>query len=419
MTVSHPAAFAAEDVAIADALIERFGRLAHALLPGLPRDERTLSRLLALARSANHLIASGETEDGLRADRLAREAGYASDKHIREHLDAPWLRLWGALAIRLIIAQGAPLIAEHMFTTAVRVKRDASRIGLDARTGVARMKPLLRLFAAGRDCQLVDAQIPLSTATRFDRGDALADAVLIADTELTLGEPLAGSLADHVGVLLDERATLLERVESAAVKLPALFYEVDLDPRTVAARAFPSLLILGPMPHGSPEVQGETYARIVMPGDDPSIVEHAHASGLAGIAACSLPSSPPSSGSRVDAGPRLAAEFGVTASALDGTIVAADTEHLYEVTWAESGTRRRYWRTFGMASDDPRAAALVHRESETWAETCMERADEQAPVGLVRGRSAAWRRTEYALLAVADAARVIAQRQRRTAAARV
>jgi hypothetical protein len=405
--------FTAADVRSADRLIRRFGPLALSLIPGTPRDERTISRLLSLATATNRLIADGTAAHGLKTTELANAANYARDTHVRELLAEPWIRLWSALAIRLIIASQGRLLAEHLVSAPARLHRDARRIGAEDRPGVANVKPMLRAYVVGGDCHLLAVQIPLATASPHDRTSDNADLPLIAEEEAALGEALPDTAASHVSLLLDERALLSHRVGAASGAQPELFSEVGLNPVTIMRAAFPDLVILDPLPLGAPRVKGETYAQIVMPGEVPAITTRAMAHGLAGIAACTRPDPRPPHTGLADLDPRLAAEFGITVSTLDVAIGIVDDRHLLRVARSGSGTDLALWRVFGMPSNDPRAAVLAQRAAEPWAAACTKRADAAAPVGMIYSKTPAWRRTLYALIALADAARVIAERTRR------
>jgi hypothetical protein len=409
-----PVAFAAVDVQAADELIHRFGRMALRLLPGTPRDERTISRLLSLTTATNTLIANGTAaERGLRNCDLVAAANYATDTHIRELLMDPWIRRWSALTVRLIIASHGRLLAEHLVSAPVRLRRDAVRIGAENRDGVANIKPMLRAYLAGGDCHLVAAQIPMTTASPYDRTSDNADSGLIDAARAALGEDLPDTAASHVSLLIDERASLAQCVGAASEAHPELFSEVGIQAATIVRDAFPKLVILDPLPVGAPRVKGETFAQTIMPGEVPEILEHAVEHGLAGIAACTPPEARPPHTALADPEPGLAAEFGITVSALDVAVAIVDDEYLLRVARSGNGTDLALWRVFGMPSDDPRAAVLAQRAAEPWSEACTTRAQASAPLGMIRATTPAWRRTLYALIAVADAARVIAERTRR------
>lgn len=110
--------------------------------------------------------------------------------------------------------------------------------------------------------------------------------------------------------------------------------------------------------------------------------------------------------------------LGLTAKHLDVSLAAVDDDHLLHVLAIDGAARTSLWRTFGMTSADPRAAVLAQRAAESWPTACVERANATAPVGLVGSKTASWRRTLYALVAVADAALATAERARIVAAGR-
>jgi len=204
--VRSPVAFDDADLRAADALIEKFGRLAATLSPAAPRDPRTINRVLSLAHGANALLADGQAEGGLHMGALAGEANYASDKHVREGLEGPWPRTWGALAIRLMTASATPVLADQICSTPARVRRESNRIGYDSRRGVPKVKPLLRVHLAAADRHLIDWQHPLVTHTSCDRRSADADFAVLGTLEKILSETLPASLGDHLRLAFDERA---------------------------------------------------------------------------------------------------------------------------------------------------------------------------------------------------------------------
>jgi hypothetical protein len=414
--VQRPVAFAAQDIADANSLIETFGRLAAANMPEAPDDERRLARLLALAKGANQLLASGRAEHGVRIDELARAANYASDKHIREGFVGSWPRRWSALAIRLMMADTAPVLAEHLIARAAKVRRESNFIGYDQHPDCGKIKPLLNLYVGGIDRHLLNWQIPLTTATSYDRTHPRAALARIADVEQQLGEPLPATLVEHLELALAERATCHQLVQAGVSSRGEMFHEAGLDPATAVARAFSPLLVLDPLPHGAPRVPGEAYGRLVMPGDEAELLRVADKYGLVGIAACSdaehaselaLPSRP------LDLAVATITDWGLEASPWTIAFQAIGDNLLLRVASDKGGTRATLWRVFGMSNDDQRALALAQRDSEEWTHACALRANAAAPPGLVYAKDPAFRMAVRALVRVADAARVTAERDRR------
>lgn len=406
--------FDGADVRAADRLIDRFGTVAARAIPEAPADSRTIGRLIALAKAANAVIAAGGSRDGLRVDRLARQASYHSGNHIFEHLDGVWVRQWAALTIRLLMSTGGPLLAEQLVTAAVPVGRDSRRAGFDNRSGVPKVKPLMRLYLAGADRHLVSWQIPLLSATSCDRTAVDADIERIERYEVEFGHTLPASLDDHLRLALSERRALLDIVQTLAADHPEALREALLDPAMIAQDAFSPVVIVPALAYGSPHVPGEDHSQLVMPGDDPAVLAALAEAGLTGIAEMHVtPHRAPSRALTLDRG--VAANWGLTAPAWNTSFQVLGDDELLRVDSSGFGATARLWRVFGMRPDDQRAAAAAERAAETWPRTCVTRADAAAPPGRAYPKAAAHRRTMMALGAVADAAHVTAERERRMA----
>lgn len=415
--VQRPVAFMAADVAAADELIDRFGALAAAVVPQPRHDERRLARMLTLTRAANASLASGEAREGLKVREFARGANYESDKHIREGLAGNWPRRWSACAIRLLMAASTPVLAEHLSSSASPVRRESRFIGFDNHRGASKVKPLLNLHLAAIDRHLLGWQIPLAAGTTWDRTHHDADEDAIAAAEADLGEPLPGSLADHLALALSERAELREAVSSARVSHAGIFLEAGLDPETVMARAFSDLLVIAPLPHGASLVKHESHSRLVLPGDDPALVELARSSGVGGIAACNTPrdgslTRTPSHEIRLPT--LLSSQWGLTASPWHLTFHAIGDDLLLRRASDGNGVTIDLWRVFGISNADPVAAALAQRVAEQWTLACSRRAETDAPPGSIYAQRPDFRMALRAFIRFADAARVTAERQRRS-----
>jgi hypothetical protein len=413
LPVRSPVAFDDADVRAADGLIDRFGTLAAILLPDAPQDRRTIKRVLSLARGANAVLARGHAADGLHVEDLAYEANYASDKHVREGLEGPWPRQWAALTIRLMTASATPVLADQICTAPAPVRRESRRAGYDSTPHMAKIKPLLRVHLAAADRHLLDWQHALVARTSWDRESVEPDFDAINALEEALGEQLPASLADHMRLALDERADCRSVLLEAVHAHPELFLEAELDPESVVDHAFPDLAILAPLPHGSPKVEGESFSHMVMPGDDDQLVGLAARSGLSGIAACTLRSDPRSPQRPLALDVRTASIWGLTAPSWSVAFRAYGDDGILRVDRTGGGARAFMYRVFGMSVDDPRAVALVQRAAETWAEDCAARADSASPPGKVYAKDPAFRRAVLAIVAVADAAHVNAERARR------
>ena len=172
---------------------------------------------------------------------------------------------------------------------------------------------------------------------------------------------------DHVRLALEERADCRKMLLNAAETHPELLVEAGLAPESAVARAFPDLVILAPMPHGSPRVEGEAFSHMVMPGDDDQLVELALRSGLSGIAACTLMSDSRAPERSLGLDVRTASMWGLTAPSWSVTFRAVGDAGILRVDNTGVGARASMYRIFGMLVDDPRAVALAQRAAETWA----------------------------------------------------
>jgi hypothetical protein len=414
--VQAPAAFAAEDAARADVLIDVFGRLAATVVPEAPTDPRRLEKLLALTKGANRIIADGKAAAGARVGDLARAAHYASDKHVRDDPHGPWMRMWSMTAVRLLLAHSAPLLAEHVVSAAVRVRRESAFIGYDHHPGCTYVKPLLSVYAGALDRHLVCWQMPLASGTCYDRDDPSADLERIAEIERELGEPLRAGVGDHLALALSERDECRRLVAAAVAAHPELFLETGLDPATVLERAFADVCVLEALPYGAPVAPVESHRAVLLPGDDDESIAAASAS-MSGIAYCGQVTDPsPLSWVRVELEPDIAARWGLELDRWSTTFSAVDDDLLLRTETASTGARTEGWRTFGMANTDQRALALAQRAAETWTHACIRRAETDAPPGKVYAKDPAFRLALRAMLRFADAALVSAERQRRAEA---
>jgi hypothetical protein len=73
------------------------------------------------------------------------------------------------------------------------------------------------------------------------------------------------------------------------------------------------------------------------------------------------------------------------------------------------------WRVFGMDVADDAALALAQRAAEAWPRECTRRAERECPAGLIYPKDPNFRMAVRAMIRVADAARVTAERTRRAA----
>lgn len=411
-----PVLFEQADVRAGDELIDTFGRLAAALLPEAPSDVRTIARVLGLTKATNKLIDAGEAQEGLSVSDMAREAQYASDKHVREGFARPWSRQWASLTTHLLLASTIPVLAEQISTRSARVRREARRLGFANEPNIAKVKPLLQSHLAAFDRHTLSWQMPLATDTRHDRRRADADLQDIEKFELELAEELPASLYDHLKLAADERAELLTLVLRAATAHPELFREAGLDPLSVARRAFPDLVIVDALPHGAPRIQGERYSQQMLPGDHPELLEPFISHGLRGVAASTMPPAPSRLRFPLRLDSALAASWGLDPTPWNVKFFLDEADgHVLRLAGSATGTSFRRWRAFGMEPDDPRAIVLVQRAAETWAFDCAERATRAAEPGMHRAKQPAFRRAQLALATVADAAHVSAERSRRSA----
>lgn len=413
--VRSPVAFADQDVAAAGRLIDAVGRLAAAILPEAPVDSRRLGRVLAVTRGANSLIASGGAAAGLHVNELALAANYASDKHIRDDLRGVWPRRWADLGIRLLVATAGPVLAEHVVSAPTKVRRGSGFIGHDAYPYCSPVKPLLGCYVGGIDRHLLCWQIPLTTTTSWDRTASQADLEAIALAEECLEEALPGSMAEHFALAFSERELCRDLLAEAVARHPEMFTEVGLDPETVVAHAYSELCILEPLPHGSPQVRGESHGHLVFPGEVPELVAAA-AGSTAGIASCGTVTDPAKLElpSRLVDLPRPTVDvWGLDIPQWGVEFHAVGDDQLLRVARTTDGARAHLWRVFGMAHDDERALALSHRAAEEWTRVCMRRAAAETPPGFNYAQEPSFRMAVRALVQFADAARVTAERTRR------
>jgi hypothetical protein len=410
-----PVAFERRDTERADALIDRYGRLAALVIPEAPSDGTRLAKLIAVTRGGNAILADQRTVNGAKVGDLAKAANYASDKHLRDDPHGPWMRRWSAVAVRLLLAARVPLLVEHVASEATRVRRESRAIGHDHHASCAHVKPLLSVYAGTIDQHLVDWQSQLVSGTCFDHTQEDADCDRIAKAEEDLGEPLRGSVIDHVALALDERELCKQLVAEAAAKYPERFREAGLNPATVVERAFADLCVLETLPYGAPVEPGMTHTDVHTPGDDEVMIAAVSAS-MAGVASCGVigdPAQLPGEWRDVTLESTTVAEWALEHDPWRHTFRTLNNDTLLRTETGPSGSVTEAWRVFGMANDDQRALALVQRASEAWTRECIDRAEKTCPVGLNYAKEPAFRMAMRAMLRLADAARVTAERERR------
>jgi hypothetical protein len=412
--VQRPVALTTDDTATANLLINRLGRLAADIVPDAPGDGTQRDRLINAAKGVNQLIESGQTRRGLKVQHLADAANY-SEKHLLEGLDGTYGRQWAATLIRLLSACAGPMRVEHLLSAPVEVRRESGAIGYDHPAGCSHLKPMLMLAGAGIDRFVCSWETPLTTATCWDHSDPRADPAKILTAQSQLGHALPGTWAEHLTMLMADRAALLDFLVKASKEDAGLFDEAKLDVARIVANCSSRYCVLEAMAYGRPIGRGLHFGEHLYPGDHPDLMELVSPQ-MRGIAECVEQASVAAvirAGEPQPLQASLAAALGLPISPLDSVVHAISSDLLLHTAANPSGANTTWWRVFGMDGRDPMAVALVeHAGARRWRKKCLARAYEHTAPGLLYPKRADHRLTLRALLRAVDAARVAAERLR-------
>ena len=368
-------------------------------------------------------------EDGVCVKEVAGAARVGTG-HLPDHY-TPESEIVADRAVRLILLSGRRrVLHEEIFTIAARSRR-TQKNGYGAYH--VKQAPSVIHFVGNAigasDRYNISWAEPLVTGTPDDPSAAIADAARIADAAAARGRPVPATLADHVQQVLNFQRDLRKLVVEQAGPFGEALRQVSLEPtRAVVGRAFARPVVVRAMPVGPPLGRGVPSASVALPGNDATIVEVLRRSGRPAIAyAGPLGGGDDVSALRARGYTQMPWAVGELARPL---AVPEDPPFGCELLWSDAeqtlvrrivgaGAWAAGWKVVGFPADGmPDAIALVERASESWPRGCLERATRAGAPGLLQGSTLPSQNTWRALLRVADAALVEAERRERARQAR-
>jgi len=391
---------------VEDALI-RAGEL-DAVAALLGYDKVDSGDFLRCLRAVIRQMHDGRAGRGVVLRELASES-YVNKRHLATKLVG-----WTAHAERMVLARtlGArgPLPYDEIRSIRLRVGgRQEKRIGTDTSFGSGRSLRFLALTAVQDGGCLPRRVIEFNTDTRWDRTSRSGQLDLIAAGEARARGPLAGSVAEHLALLLEHdaemRRTAVARAEAEG--LPEMAGHL----RTLGER----ILLIDGLPSGPPTERWHSSAFVRFPGRETAAWTAVRAAGRRSVLACGAPTEHEQAA--IGAGESVALPSRALPGATElGIRPLADVvhrwlpEHGVIVRSIRGGGRddRAAFRPVCFADEDlPLAVAFVERMQQTndvalaleqWEQTC-------AP-GLSTVQSPTTAAGLYALLDAAWAAQV-------------
>jgi hypothetical protein len=379
--------------------------------------------IAALSAEVVRSVCTGKAADGLRLDELCRNSQTGSGR-VRDHFGEPLVQAVDIAVRALTVLQGRPVIYDRLFSIAVRTRRSSTAIGSDHIQGAAATLRMMGLAHSGRDRCVSTIDMTLTTDTRDDPTSPRANPERIAQLTEDLGHAPAGTVGEHTKELLARHARARRAVITAAIDRPRAFDGIGMTPDAFASHAFADYVIGGGLACGPPHHRCRAHARVVHPGLEPDVV-----AALVQMKRKGVLSRGPLRG---DAGVArdLRSEgfeqFGPERTPLDERLALMPS---YGVEWWRSIDSRRIirrevaqsrqsaksvrsddWLVVGLEERPDVAVALIQRFEQQWTQGCIDRAMEACAPGMLLARGAQQQEALRALLRLANAAIVAANR---------
>ena len=406
----------ADAIAIAQAAIQAAGRI---LDVDTFRFEEIVAQVVPQVRD-------GRAAAGLVLHELCAKARVGRGR-VGQHYRPEWIRA-AALAVRIIVAAGGRrVLYEELHTMPARTRRDHQGFATHHHKQAAHAVHFAGVALGASDRHTCAHAIPLTTGTRDDSSADVADVERIEGFAAELGHVVPGPVADHLHHLLVFERDLRSAVHQASDRLDDALRPLGLDGRTLALNGFARLLLLDAMPFGPPTSRTRASSGIAYPGRDPDVLR---VLGVAGRPAIAFVGDfdVPSGVARVEG--ELEARGFVTVPWEGGELSDAlgtprTQPYGVEVLWSEDeaalvrrevvgGARAQKWVLTGTATDDLAAAiAIIERTRAGWPRELLRRSAEACGPGFLKSQNIASQAAWRALLLVADAALVDADRQQR------
>jgi len=389
---------------VEDALI-RAGKLG-AVAALLGYDKVDSDDFLCCLRAVIRQMHDGRAGRGVVLRELAAES-YVNKRHLAAKLVS-----WTAHAERVVLARtlhargGLPY--DEIRSIRLRVGgRQEKRIGTDTSFGSGRSLRFLALAAVQDGGCLPRRVLEFNTDTRWDRTSRIGQPALIEAGEARTRGPLAGSVAEHLALLLEHdagmRRTAVARAEAEG--LPEMAGQL----RMLGDR----VLLIGGLPSGPPVERWHSSAFVRFPGREEAAWMTVRAAGRRSVLACGSPTEHEQAA--IGAGESVVLSSGELPGAAElGILPRPDVVHRWLpdhgviVRSVHGGARgdRAAFRPVHFADDDLTSAlAFVERMQQTNdAALALERWERTCAPGLSTVQSPATAAGLYALLDAAYAA---------------
>ena len=374
-------------------------------------------------------IASGRAASGVRV-KAACEAARIGHGHLPNHYTDAW-ELASALAVRLIpVITERRVHFEHIYSRPAAISREHNGLGTDHRPGAPQRMHFIGDALGTADTHMTSYAIPLLMGTRDDVNATAADGAHIQKFATERRRSLPASWGQHLDEVLGVRRELI-RALRARPDLSGPLKPFGLT-RDAIARGFSRTFVVGAMPFGTPEKRTRESADLLIPARDGTLISAlSHTDGRAIVSAGRPTGSggqTPTADELYDRGYRdvpwdvgkLGEVFGLA------SIAPWSVEYRYsrrEQTLlrieAAAGAWVESWRLIHFQESElPDAIALVERSLEDWPVHCLDRAYKDCAPGKLKADDVRSQNAWRAILRVADAALVAADRRKRRRHAR-
>jgi hypothetical protein len=371
-------------------------------------------------------IQSGASATGTNITKLCKAARTARS-HLPDHYGRRW-EMAADIAVRLITARAKrSVVYEEIYTAPAEIRRNHNGLGSHHNEQAARAMHFAGNALGISDRHCASWGLPLTTGTRDDRSTPGADLGRISVFDRELGRRVPGSLAEHVEDVLRFQHDVRQSIHDARDSLAGALAELGLAPSDFVSRGFAQQLLLGPMRWGPPTSRRQLSSRTANPGLDRAVVDVLERSGRPAVAfAGDVPGDddPRRLLAALDArGYRLirwnvgsvGETLGIPPAAPWGVqMLWSPNEATLLRRQAGAGAWTKAWRLVNVAEGDmPIAVALVERSLEDWPNSCLARAMAACAPGFLKSSNIASQAAWRALMRVADAALVDADRRMR------
>jgi hypothetical protein len=436
----QPVDFATIDMGFVQERLAKVCAFAARVVKGRDAAAAHAGPLCKLALAAVEMLVAGTCVDGLQLDVLADRAGIGRgrlDAHLREGIFE-----MVDLAIRaLFVLDRRRVFYEEAYGLAVEARRDSKRrgsgdgpgrcvLGFEQHHQTPGSLRFAGLALGGSERHLASVENALTTGTHHDWSCARADETEISHLTAVLGERPYGSYDEHLRALLGVEGRVRVLWLRASRNDPTAFdlLGVDIDVNELAEAVFSDRVLATSIPVGPPQRRRQLFDTIVQPGDDRTVIDGLVAAGRSGVAMRTL-------------GPRLEI---ATPAQLESAgwrrkevpmapfheLLGVDRPVFGREWWHHEATHRLIrkvavrgvgmavqadeWQIFGRRRENlALATALIERYHQPWPLVCLTTAAEQCAPGRIYARKPEQQAGIRAVLRLARAVAVSADRDAR------